>query len=60
MSRHKETKIQPNGEPRTKGIRNPIVEAMREVNASGGPMRDRRERRTKDAGRSWRKDWDNT
>ena len=59
MSKTYETRIQPNGKPRTKGLRNPIVEAMREVNATGGPMRDKRDRRTKDHKRSWKsEDWD--
>ena len=46
----KETFIQANGTPRTKGIRNPGIVA---ANArKGGPMRDRRNRRPKDARRN--------
>jgi hypothetical protein len=46
-----DTHFDSNDNPRTKGIRNPIQQAMFRVNASGGPLRDRRERRPKDARR---------
>lgn len=52
----KETFIQSNGMPRTKGIRNPYVAAARAHKSA--PMRDRRSRRPKDARRTkeWRDD----
>jgi hypothetical protein len=53
MSKTYETRIQPNGQPRTKGMRNPIQEYATQ-GTHGGPMRDRRERRPKDARRSWK------
>ena len=51
-----ETHYDSNDDPRTKGIRNPIQQAMRAVNASGGYLRDRRERRPKDTRNSWQGD----
>ena len=50
----KTTKIQQNGTPRTKGIRNALV--LSAIACKGGPMRDRRERRVNDARRSWKKE----
>jgi hypothetical protein len=50
----RETKIQPNGTPRTKGMRNAYVAS---ANAhKSAPMRDKRNRRPQDARRTreWR------
>jgi hypothetical protein len=41
-----------NGVPRTKGIRNAFVASAGVRNAA--PMRDKRDRRAKDAKRSWK------
>ncbi len=50
----KETFIQSNGMPRTKGIRNPNVVAAQ--GRRGGKMRDRRDRRPNDARRN--REWE--
>lgn len=47
------------GEARTKGMRNPFAEIMR--GQKGGPMQDRRNKRSKDAKHSWRAEsWDDS
>lgn len=51
-----ETKTGQDGNPRTKGIRNAIVAVA--MAKRGGPMRDRRDRRPKDARRHFtREEW---
>ena len=47
--------IDPSNPPRLKGKRNPAVIPAVTRN-SGGPMRDRRMRRSKDARRSWQRE----